>query len=91
MPGSPRTTTYVSGAAEMAVAILLASKARPKLAGYLAFGTFVAVFPANVQAAIDGGIDGAPPPFDSSIAAWLRLPFQIPLLWLAWKIIDDAS
>lgn len=91
MPGSPRTTTYVSGVVELAVAILLASKVRPRLAGYLAFATFVIVFPANVQSAIDGGIKGAPPPFDSSIAAWLRLPFQVPLLWLAWRIIDDAS
>ncbi len=91
MPGSPRTTTYTSGAVELAVAVLLASKSRPKLAGYLAFATFVAVFPANVQSAIDGGIKGAPPPFDSAIAAWLRLPLQLPLLWLAWRVVQDAS
>ncbi len=90
MPGSPRTTTYASGAVELAVAVLLASKLRPKLAGYLAFATFTVVFPANVQSALDGGINGAPPPFDSAIAAWLRLPFQMPLLWLAWRTIRDA-
>lgn len=91
MPGSPRTTTYASGVVELAVAVLLASRSRPKLAGYLAVATFVAVFPANVQSAIDGGIKGAPPPFDSAIAAWLRLPLQLPLVWLAWRLVKDAS
>lgn len=91
MPGSPRITTYCSGAVELAVAMLLVSRARPKLAGYLALATFVVVFPANVQSAIDGGIRGAPPPLDSAVAAWLRLPLQIPLLWLAWRAVKDAS
>ena len=91
MPGSARTTTYASGAVELAVAVLLASRARPRFAGYLALATFVGVFPANVQSALDGGIKGAPPPLDSALAAWLRLPLQIPLLWLAWRTINDAS
>ena len=91
MPGSARVTTYVSGAVELTVAALLLSGKRRKLAGYLAFATFLGVFPANVQAALDGGINGAPPPLDSALAAWLRLPFQIPLLWLAWRTIKDAD
>lgn len=90
-PVLPRTTTYASGVAELAVAVLLASKSRPKLAGYLALATFIGVFPANLQSALDGGIKGAPAPLDSAIAAWLRLPLQIPLLWLAWRTIKDAS
>lgn len=91
MPGSARTTTYTSGVVELAVAVFLASKSRPKLAGYLALATFIGVFPANLQSALDGGIKGAPAPLDSALAAWLRLPLQIPLLWLAWRIIKDAA
>ena len=85
MPGSPRTTTYASGGR------LLASQSRPKLAGYLALATFIGVFPNNLQSALGGGIKGAPAPLISAIAAWLRLPLQIPLLWLAWRTIKDAS
>jgi uncharacterized membrane protein len=45
-------------------------------------GAFVAVFPANVQMALDGGLAGAGSPANSAALAWLRLPLQIPLiLW----------
>ena len=37
-------------------------------------------------AALDGGMKDMDPPFDSAAAAWLRLPFQLPLFWLAWRV-----
>jgi hypothetical protein len=52
----------------------------------LSFATLLGVFPANIQSAIDGGIKGAKPPFDSAPAAILRLPFQIPMLLDAWRL-----
>jgi uncharacterized membrane protein len=85
MPGSPRLTTYVSGAVELGVAGLVANPKTRRLGGYLAMATFVGVFPANVQAALDGGMKELKPPFNSPIAAWLRLPLQAPLVWLAWR------
>ncbi len=64
--GHPRLLVQVSGAAEILCGALLA--------------LFVAVFPANVQMALDGGLRGAGFPANSAIASWLRLPLQIPLI-----------
>jgi uncharacterized membrane protein len=91
MPGDPRVTTYVSGVAELASAALIAVPRTRRLGGAAAFATFLAVYPANIWAAIDGGMKEAPPPLDSAAAAWLRLPFQLPLLWLAWKTMQEAD
>ncbi len=85
MPGPPRLITYVSGATELVVTALLLRRSSQRLGGLLAMATFIGVFPANVQSALDGGIAGLPPPFNSALVAWLRLPLQIPLVWVAWR------
>lgn len=92
VPGSPRTVTHLSGVAEIASAVLVAIPRTRRLGGAMALATFAGVFPANIQAAIDGGIEGAPPPIDNAVAAWVRLPMQFPMFWLAWKVIrgDDS-
>lgn len=89
MPGSARLITYLSGVAELACAVLIAVPRTRRLGGWLALATFVGVYPANIQAALDGGMKEMDPPFDSAAAAWLRLPFQIPLFWLAWKVAHE--
>ncbi len=87
MPGSARTTTYVSGIAELIGAMLLLNPSTRRRGGWWAFATFVVVFPANIQMALDGGVDDAPAgPMNSAAAAWIRLPFQIPMIWNAYKI-----
>jgi uncharacterized membrane protein len=86
MPGSARTWTYASGAAELTSGVLVAIPRTRRLGGWLAAATFVGVFPANVQAAIDGGMAHVAPPFDSRAAAVIRLPFQIPLVWWAVRV-----
>lgn len=91
MPGSPRLTTYASGLVELAAAILVATPRNRRLGGWVALATFLAVYPANIQAALDGGMKEMQPPFDSKAAAWLRLPFQIPLLWLAWNVAQGKN
>lgn len=53
LPGPARTYTYASGAAELGVAGLLAVPRTRRLGGIAAAVLFVAVFPANVQMAID--------------------------------------
>lgn len=82
MPGEKRTTTLVSGAVEIGVAVLIAWPRTRHLGGQLAALTFAAVFPANIQAALDGGMTQVKPPFNSAAAAWARLPLQVPLI--AW-------
>jgi len=96
MPGSARTVTYVSGVAELASAALVLNPSTRKLGGWCALATFVVVYPANIQMALDGGIEGAPKgPMNSAAAAWIRLPFQLPMMWTAFKVAtapsDDSS
>lgn len=78
LPGPPRTWTYVSGAAEIAVAATVVIP-RTRRAGALASaGLFTAVFPASIKMAYDWRHRPAP----LRAAAVARLPMQVPLaLW----------
>ncbi len=78
LPGSPRTWTYLSGAAELAVAAAVAHPRTRTLGGLAAAGLFTVVFPANVKMAAD--LRHARPLVRA--AAYGRLPLQVPLvLW----------
>jgi len=80
--GEPRMWVYASGVAELAGAALLVSPRTRRLGGWWAAALFVAVFPGNVRAALDGGMRSAPAPLGSAAFAWARLPLQLPLvLW----------
>lgn len=91
MPGSPRTTTYLSGVVELAAAGLVLNPRTRRVGGWFAFLTFLGVWPANIQSALDGGMAAAPLPMDSAAVAWIRVPFQLPMLWLARKVARDAT
>ena len=81
-PGSARQVVHVSGVAELATAALVAVPSTRRLGGYVAAALFVAVFPANVKMALDGGMPGAEGFAGSRTFAYARLPLQIPLvLW----------
>ena len=86
LPGSPRTWTYVSGAAELAVAAAVGHPRTRRLGGLAAAGLFAAVFPANVQMAIDWR-HAAPLP---RALAYGRLPLQVPLVWWGLSIARRA-
>jgi len=90
MPGSKRRVTLASGAAELASATLVALPWTRRLGAWLCFATFLGVYPANVQSVLDGGVAGAPPPFDSAVVAWLRLPLQLPMLWWARRVATSV-
>jgi len=90
MPGSARLWTLVSGVLELLCAALLIPRRTRRRGAQLAFATFLGVWPANISAAVDGGMDGLDPPFDSALVAWLRVPFQLPLMAWAW-IVAQAS
>ncbi|MFG3094187.1 hypothetical protein [Streptomyces sp. NPDC048202] len=78
LPGSPRTWTYASGVAELALAAGVAAPATRPLAAKAAAAFFVGVFPANVKMAVDWRHRPAP----QRTAALARLPLQVPLvLW----------
>jgi uncharacterized membrane protein len=80
----------LSGVAEIACAAMLLAP-RTAEAGALATAVLlVAVFPANVQMALDGGYADAPFPGSSALGAWLRLPLQVPLVLWALRIRRSA-
>lgn len=91
MPGSARLVTYVSGVFEIASGALVANPRTRKWGALLAFVTFLGVWPANIQAALDGGMKDLDPPMDSAAVAWIRVPFQLPMIWLAWKVYRAES
>lgn len=78
LPGTPRTWTYASGAAELALAAGIAAPRTRRAAALATAAFFVGVFPANVKMAVDWRHRPAP----LKAAAVGRLPLQVPLvLW----------
>lgn len=81
LPGPARWWTWASGIAE---AVAVAVPGTRRVGGAAAAGLFVAVFPANVQMAVDvvaaGGSLGA------RVTALARLPLQLPLVLWALRI-----
>ena len=87
LPGSPRIWTYVSGVAELAVAIGVALPRTRRIGALCAAVLFVAVFPANVQMALDW----SDRPIQQRLLAYGRLPLQIPLVWLAVTVLRRSG
>jgi len=76
--GSPRAWVYGSGVAEVASGLLVAVPRTRRAGAWLAAATIIAVYPANIQMAVDAGVPRSP----AGWAAWARLPLQVPLfLW----------
>jgi uncharacterized membrane protein len=79
-----RQAVVWSGVAEVASGLLLAVPRTRRVGGALAAATIVAVYPANVQMAIDA-TRGRPQVAVPAWAAWLRLPLQVPMVLRAWS------
>lgn len=82
---NPRFWTYVSGVAELGVATAVAHPRTRRAGATAAAVLFVAVFPANVQAAVS-----AATPAEKALT-WARLPLQVPLVAWAWRVRDGAA
>jgi uncharacterized membrane protein len=87
LPGPARGWTYASGAAELAVGAAIARPRTRRAGGLAAAALFAAVFPANVQMAIDWRHRTAP----LRAAAIGRLPLQVPLIWWALRVRGAAG
>jgi uncharacterized membrane protein len=83
----------VSGMAELGCALLLALPRTRRVGAYASASLFIAIFPANVRAAYDGGYPGSAFPANNAAVAWLRLPLQVPLIWwaLSFRHASPAS
>lgn len=82
LPGDARTYTVSSGVAELAVAGLLAVPRTRRLGGVAAAALLVAVFPANVQMALDWDRKDA----RRRAIGWGRLPLQGVLIAQAVRV-----
>jgi uncharacterized membrane protein len=82
LPGSPRTWTYLSGAAELATALALVTPRTRRLGGLAAAVLFVGVFPANVKMARDWRNR----PLRYRLGAYARLPLQVPLVYWGLRV-----
>lgn len=78
----PREAVLWSGVAELGAGVLLAVPKTRKLGGWLATATIVAVYPANIQMAIDASRKGDKL---AAAAALLRLPMQFPMIAKAFR------
>jgi uncharacterized membrane protein len=87
LPGSARTWTYASGAAELAVAAAITHPRTRRTGGLAAAALFAAVFPANVQMAVDWRRRSVP----RRAIAYARLPLQGPLVWWALQVARAAD
>jgi uncharacterized membrane protein len=87
LPGSPRSWTYASGVAELAVAMAVANPRTRRRGGLAAAALFVAVFPANVKMARDWSARPAP----LKAVAYGRLPLQAPLVVWALRVARQAG
>jgi len=90
LPFEPRFWVYLSGVAELSIAIMLLLPIGIKAFGisvrllgvWCAFALFVLVFPANIYMAIDWMDRPMPAP----IYAFLRLPLQFGLFYWCWAL-----
>ncbi len=84
--GQAAGVVAVSGVCELACAALLALPRTRRLGAWATAALFVAVFPANVQMALDSGHANASHPLNNAALAWLRLPLQLPLILWALSV-----
>ena len=95
LPGDPRIYTYLSGLAEIGIGFALLSPSTAQIFGkslrlwgaYGALALFIAVYPANINMAFEWSDRPMPEP----LVAYLRLPFQFYLFFLAWKLIKSLK
>ena len=87
LPGTPRTWTYGSGVAEIAVATAILAPPTRRVGGLAAALLFAGVLPGNIKMALDARRS------DSAafrIGTLLRLPMQLPLITWAMKVRRTA-
>lgn len=86
-----RELVYWSGVCELACAAGLAIPRTRRLTGWASAALLLAVFPANVQQALDGGLPDVEGIGGSAEVAWARLPLQLPLVWMALAVARDRT
>ena len=88
---NPEWLNVLSGLAEIVLGVYLLEPRTRVLAAWGIIALLVAVFPANLYAAIENvGADG--PGSGAGAVAWVRLPFQaLFVLWAWWYTRVDSE
>lgn len=93
--GDARRVVVVSGVAELACGSLLLDRRSARAGGWLTAALLAAVFPANVQMALDAGTDRQAAPDMAAgpfrAIALARLPLQLPLIAWATRVARRAT
>ena len=76
-----RELVYISGVVEVACAAGL--RERAPWAARAAAVTLAAIWPANIQMALDAGTGKNRGVMDSRKLMWARVPLQLPMIWAA--------
>lgn len=84
--GNRRFWTYASGAAELSCAAMLAVPHTRRFGGLCTAALMVAVFPANIYTVKKFWHTPK-----GRVIALARLPLQIPLIRISWKIADGTD
>jgi uncharacterized membrane protein len=84
-----RGLVYASGVVELVCAEALIRR-RP-VGPAISTAVLLAVFPANVQMALDAGTGRHPGATDNAVVAWGRLPLQALMVWAALQGRRPAS
>ena len=87
LPPSESFWTYLSGVAEIVIAILLLRPSSRRAGAIAAIWLYIAVYPANLYMAWDW----RDKPFSDQVVSYGRLPFQFLFIWIAWKIAQATS
>ena len=82
LPPNPAFWTYISGVAELTIAIALIRPSTRRAGAIAAMWLFIAVYPANIYMVWDWRNEAASQQFIS----WARLPFQFLFIWVALHV-----
>jgi uncharacterized membrane protein len=74
---------WVQGSAAVEAVVGLGLLTAQPWAGRAGAALLLAVWPGNLQMALDAGSGRYRGPADSKVVAWARLPLQLPLVWAA--------
>jgi uncharacterized membrane protein len=80
---------FWSGILEIAAGLLLLVPRTRRWGAAITMAILVAVYPANIQMALDGPQPGGGWYAGSSLMLWLRLPLQPLLVWWAWSLFGS--
>ncbi len=89
--GHEKEIVAISGGAEIACAAMMVVPATRRLGGWLTAALLLAVWPANIQQALDRKPYSRTGPLSSPSLLWWRLPLQVPMILMAIRVAREGK